>query len=329
MDKSVVEAHPQLYHYTTAAGLQGIVESQQLRATSIEYLNDAEEHTGFFDRRLPRLLEKPVRAAAGKIASTSSGRSQLNTSGGLEEAVKEEIVALVDALRSTTFKLNKPYVTAFCSVPKQSPDDGLLSQWRGYGSDGGYAIVFETGRLQQLLDEEHKSFNYQVMVWGDVEYYDQDTSQKALHPETLEREAIVQEAIRNFILTNKPEELDSLAESITALSCMHKHRGFAEEAEVRIAALPSNTALFELAQNSGDKRPRKPVEFTMKNGVLVPYIMLFGHDSNGDATKLPIIKVIVGPHPERLKRKKAVELMLEQHQIEAKVTVSDIPYLGR
>ncbi len=329
MDKSVVKAHPQLYHYTNAAGLQGIVESQQLRAMSIEYLNDAEEHTGFFDRRLPHLLEEPVRATAEKIASTALGLSQLNASGGVEDVVKAEIVTLVSALRSTTLKLNKPYVTAFCSVPIQSPDDGLLSQWRGYGSDGGYAIVFETEGLKQLLDEEKMSFHYQFSVWGDVEYYDQDTSQKAAYPETIEWEKIVQQTFRSYMLTNKPDELDALAEPITALSCMHKHRGFAEEAEVRIVAVPSNTELFKLAQNSGDKRPRKPIEFVRKNGILVPCIMLFGHELNGNATRLPISKVIVGPHSERLKRKKAVKLMLEEHEIEAEVTVSDIPYIGR
>ncbi|HMC13498.1 MAG TPA: hypothetical protein VKG67_04050, partial [Gallionellaceae bacterium] len=74
MGKSVNEAHAHLYHYTTAAGLQGIVESQQLWATNIAYLNDAEELTGFFDRSLPHLLEESVRSAAEKIASTTSGR---------------------------------------------------------------------------------------------------------------------------------------------------------------------------------------------------------------------------------------------------------------
>lgn len=330
MGKSVVEAHQYLYHYTTAAGLQGIVESQQLWATNIAYLNDAEEHIGFFDRRLPRLLEEPIRTAVAEIANTASGRSRIDACGGVEKTVEELMEVLVSTLRSTTLKLNKPYVTAFCSaIQKHTPDDGLLSQWRGYGTDGGYAIVFETNGLQQLLDEESKSFHYQFSVWGDVEYYDQDTSQKAAYPETLEREAIIQQTIRSFILTNKPEELDALAEPIAALSCMHKHRGFVEEAEVRIVAVPSNAELFKLAQNSGDKRPRKPVEFAMKNGILVPYIKLFGCQSNGNAAKLPISKVLVGPHPERLKRQKAVELMLEKHEIEAKVTVSDIPYLGR
>lgn len=331
MDKSVVEAHQQLYHYTTAAGLQGIVKSQQLWATNIAYLNDAEEHTGYFDRRLPHLLAETIRAAIAEVASTAAGQSHIDSIGGIEKVGEDLKRSIPTSIRSVTLKHNNPYITSFCSaLPQQHSDDGLLSQWRGYGLDGGYAIIFEANELQQLLDEEKKNFHYQFGVWGDVEYYNQGASQKAAHPETLKQEAIVQEAIRKIILTQDFDAFDPpFYNAITSLSCMHKHRGFVEEAEVRIVALPSNTELFKLAQNSGDKRPKKPVEFAMKNGVLVPYIKLFGCQSNGNAAKLPISKVIVGPHPERLKRQKAVELMLEKHEIEAKVTVSDIPYLGR
>lgn len=61
MVKSVVEAHPQLYHYTTAAGLEGIVRTQQFRATNIYYRHDTEEYIGFFKRRLPCLLDEAMR----------------------------------------------------------------------------------------------------------------------------------------------------------------------------------------------------------------------------------------------------------------------------
>jgi hypothetical protein len=58
--------------------------------------------------------------------------------------------------------------------------------------------------------------------------------------------------------------------------------------------------------------------------LLMPYIKLFG-----EGQKLPIRKILVGPHPDKTKRKRAVQQMLEQHAIEAEVLVSDIPYLGR
>ena len=49
--------------------------------------------------------------------------------------------------------------------------NGLLSQWRGYGVGGGYAIVFDPSGIEQLLNLENKMFQYQHMQWGDVHYY--------------------------------------------------------------------------------------------------------------------------------------------------------------
>lgn len=191
MSKSVSEVHSQLYHYTTAAGLQGIVESQQLRGTSIAYLNDAEEHTGFFDRRLPSLLEKAIRAAAEEIQDIPAERSRFEAAGGIQEAL-QAARGFGDAIKTATLKFNSPYVASFCTtLPQQDADDGLLSQWRGYGSDGGYAIVFDTHGLDKLLEAESKNFHYQYLFWGDVEYYDQDSTYAAAQPETIEAEMIV------------------------------------------------------------------------------------------------------------------------------------------
>jgi hypothetical protein len=330
LDNSITKRHTQLYHYTTAAGLRGIVESQQLRATNISYLNDAEEQTGFFDRRLSRLLEIPIRSAITEHAGTASGRSIIEQQGGIEQTVAELTSALFTEIRSSSLKHNTPYTTSFCSaLHKQTNDDGLLSQWRGYGLDGGYAIVFETQRLEQFWLEEGKGFHYQYAIFGDVEYYDQDTIEKAAYLETLEWEVIVQNSIHGFTLTQNPAKFNPLHEAIVALSCLHKHSGFREEAEIRIVVVPTSNELYEEERKNGDKRNVKPVLFEMKNGVLVPYILLFGHLLNGNKAKLPISKVIVGPHPDKLKRQKAVKLLLEQHGIRAEVTVSDIPYLGR
>lgn len=123
--------------------------------------------------------------------------------------------------------------------------------------------------------------------------------------------------------------MDVTFEPVTALSCLHKHRGFREEAEVRIVAIPANSEVFEASQKAGDNRPKKPVHFVRKNGILVPYIELFGTEDSGSKRKLPVTRVIVGPHPAKLNRQKAVALMLEQYEINAEVTISDIPYLGR
>jgi hypothetical protein len=329
MAKTVSEVHSHLYHYTTAAGLQGIVESQQLRATNIAYLNDAEEHTGFFDRRLPSLIEKAITAAAKEICNIPAERSRFEAAGGIQEALRTAR-SLSDTIKTSTLRFNSPYLASFCTtLPQQHPDDGLLSQWRGYGSDGGYAIVFDTRGLEKLLEVESKKFHYQYLFWGDVEYYDQEPAYVAAQPETIEAEMAVQGAIRHFMRGGGAESLEPLFDPITKLSCSHKHRGFREEAEIRIVAIPTNGELLKLAQESGDRRPTKSLRFVMKNGLSVPCIMLFGPDASGNSARLPISKVIVGPHPEKRKRQKAVQIMLEQYEVDATVTVSDIPYIGR
>lgn len=330
MVKSVVEEHQRLYHYTTAIGLDGILKSQQLWATHISYLNDYEEHTGFFDRRLPLLLKEPVQSALTEIGNTISGRKIINEEGGAEKVIANLIRDLSASIRTSSLSFNQPYVTSFCrELPGKASENGLLSQWRGYGPDGGYAIAFDTQRLDELLEGESRKFYYELIHWGDVDYFDDDQDIKDRHPETLEWEKTLQGAIEQFILTQRPEAFDPLHLVLSQLSCRHKHIGFSEESEVRIIAFPPNAELLAEARKKGDNRPTNPIRFIPRRGLLVPYIALFGHNAGEEKIRLPITKIIVGPHPEKLKRQKAVELLLEQLEIPAKVDVSDIPYVGR
>jgi hypothetical protein len=329
--KKVSEEHPVLYHYTTAIGLQGIVESQQLWATNIAFLNDAEEHVGFFDRRLPAILTEPIRESLSELDKSERGRTAIQAEGGNEAAGLKLRDSLVKLLRSHTLSFQEPYITAFCSpIAHPTENDGLLSQWRGYGTDGGYAIVFDSARLEELLQAEVDKYLYQFMTWGDADYYsDQDAVLKSSHLETFELEKTLKSAIREFILSQSPKALEPLLEPITTLSCRHKHGGFREESEVRMIAVPANDDVWNEAKRRNIEIQRKSVHFTNKGGVLVPYIKLFGNDGESANRKLPIVRVIIGPHLERDKRKKAVELLLKQNGIDAPVLVSEIPYLGR
>jgi hypothetical protein len=58
----------------------------------------------------------------------------------------------------------------------------------------------------------------------------------------------------------------------------------------------------------------------------VPYVNLFeGITQPGN--NLPIKRIIVGPHPDKERRKLAVEKLLKQNGINADVSMSAIPYL--
>jgi len=328
MRKSVVESYPQVWHYTTVLGLHGILTSQQLWATNISYLNDAEEFTGFFDRKLLHLLKEGVLEGIAEACKTAQGLSVIEAAGGLGVVEGELPNKLLAILRATTLRL-QAYVTSFCyTPPERDSEDGLLSQWRGYGSDGGYAIVFDTQGLDELLRDEQQRFLYSFGHWGDVDYYDDDAGAGAAHEETLEWEAAIRKTIVSIIVERNLHPAEALFEPVISLSTRHKHRGFREESEVRIAVVTPNDETIREARKAGNNRLKKPVYFTPRGGVLVPHIALFERPA-GEAATLPIRKIIVGPHPEKLKRKEAIEMLLDQLKIEAKVVASDIPYLGR
>jgi hypothetical protein len=48
----------------------------------------------------------------------------------------------------------------------------------------------------------------------------------------------------------------------------------------------------------------------------------------GEWAKLPIVSVIVGPHPNQSLQKDAIERLLEQKGIAASVRLSSIPFRG-
>jgi hypothetical protein len=327
MMSELTAAHKELYHYTTAAGLEGIVKTQQLRATNISFLNDAEEHVGYFDRRLPLVIEKAARAAIKTVIDLPVGRARIKKLGGVEGAISEA-KKLGPNIRNTTLEFNSPYIVSFCPKSK-IPNNGLLSQWRGYGVDGSYAIVFDTGKLAELLHSEDSNFHYQMLYFGDVDYYDEDTPEKARHDETIEAEKRVEDSLRDFYLSGEQDAVEPLYKAVTLLSCSHKHEGFSEEKEVRIIAVPANDSVYKAGQTQGDVRPQKQIQFTLKNGALVPHLMLFEPMADAEKIALPIKKVIVGPHPDKRNRQKSVNSLLKTHGIDAEVVVSEIPYIGR
>src|SRR5687768_16519179 len=105
----IPDAPAALYHYTTAAGLLGIVSSHHLRGTNYSFMNDASEFTYGVELALKRF-----------DAESRKNREQ-----------KDEISLLVGVAGEVWMKrqasLSETYVTCFT----EARDD--LNQWRGYG----------------------------------------------------------------------------------------------------------------------------------------------------------------------------------------------------
>jgi hypothetical protein len=327
MSEDVSIKYPELFHYTGAAGLSGIITTGTLWATHVGFLNDQEEYKIFFEKRIPSILRRAIDAAYARVKDRDDVKRAMAKFGG-ENAYKDaKLTELVPFFSDKTRGMNEPYVLSFCaSTSERVSAHGLLSQWRGYGRDGGYAIAFDTARLEELWRRESKTIKGMPLFMGNVEYFEDPANDIGEHPETREQTEVVIEAFAKFLLSAKSVDLEPVFEPIHNLACLTKHCGFREEHEVRLVISHPSAELLRLAPS---EHILKPIRNVVRDGVPVPYMALLESLPEPLAGRLPIKRVIVGPHPDRLARKTAVETLLRQYGYEAKVDVTDIPYRGR
>lgn len=320
-----LEEPTELFHYTGIAGLKGILESQTLWATHYKYLNDEEEITNFKPRIKNLLLSILVQVNQDNHLSFS-----------LEDLEKraEYIVNLSYRTLLLTHEskqpLVEPYITSFCRADNTNVEKhGLLSQWRGYGQSGGYAIVFDAPVLKNLIGEECKKWYYSFLHGGDVVY--SDASDEEIQQEIgcyLEK---LREGFTEFLKTCTRGPLENTFEPLLAAGCRYKHWGFKEEKEFRIVAIASSSeTVEELKRQLCTSLKEKPKRHFIRAGMAVPYLNLLEGITSLPTKPLPIKRIIVGPpRQEQEKRIRAVEILLKQLRIHADVSRSDIPYLGQ
>lgn len=229
-----------LYHYTSAAGFQGIVENCSLWMTDIEFLNDVKEGVEFFDIASVVLNENPIAA------------NDENIRGYIEGVIK----AIADPDGGRHF-----YSLSFSKKPD------LLSQWRGYCPvEGGYCLGFDEKVLSlnscMGRNEISQSSIFHLGSYDCV--YDEN-----------EKKMLVVEFIRNFIdwyipamnkkmKGDKSSFITGLIRHLDAVSILRskiKNSHFKEEDEKRIVA--------HVSQNSGDMP-----NYRRKGNVLIPYLTL-------------------------------------------------------
>jgi hypothetical protein len=302
----------ELFHYTTAEGLRGLLTKKKLWATRSDFLNDSEEREGFFRYRLPILVSGVV-------------TKQLGCSPAQEQ--EEAQAKLVQFLRDLVLHDDPAYIVSLCNGAKFDSENGLLSQWRAYGTDGGYAVVFDTERLIQALKSERLSFDYGMLDMDAVAYYSNDGNVHSSHPRISQYEELLVQELN----LEKTKAGFILYEALTLLSTLYKNRGFHEEDEIRIVAVPrtmSTRTLISIGMKKPveDFLPRKAIEFRSRDGLLLPYLEL-PLAPELESPSLPIKRIIVGPHPDADRRTEAANAMLTELNIDAKAYKSGIPYV--
>jgi hypothetical protein len=319
MTTKLHEEHEEVMHYTSASGLHGIVTSKTLWASHTSFLNDIEEVEGFFDRVLPGILKPEVERYFKDVENLS----ELARAGRLlgEDVILHFLKKIVGKCKDGECRAQDHYVFSFCVTndPRIS-NHGLLSQWRGYGLDGGYAIVFDSAGLESLLTEESKLYHEESLMWGNAEYHMSSTT---ANEQVLDLIRDMRESVSKYLTTGDTKEFNFNSTSQLASFC--KHRGFEEENEFRIVVSEPSVEVGPDPENRSGKPCRKAHSY-LRDGVSVPCLHLF---EDQILKALPIRRVIVGPHPEKVKRKRAVELLLHNHAIEAEVLVSDTPFRGK
>ncbi|MFA4828531.1 MAG: DUF2971 domain-containing protein [Thermodesulfovibrionales bacterium] len=321
------DVYEKLYHYTTWDGLLGILQTQTLWATHYRFLNDYSEIVLFRDK-LVSLILPYVREGYEKLVKQSPHiELKISQEGGLDQVIQHDAAVVVDTQYRATG--DEIYILSFCGQHKNPHinSNGLLSQWRGYGAGGGLALVFNTQKLEEVLEIEAKRFEYSAMHLSDLIYSDdEDRLKKELYKDL----SIIADDVKQLFdpaKLSEKEKAGALKSYLAFVNCIsrYKHCGFSEENEVRAVVLPVSIdqEYLELARtNAATLRPEKERKFRDKNGQLVPYIELL----NSSDIELPIERIIIGPHKEKEARAAALRVMLKNTKI--KITCSDIPFVG-
>lgn len=311
-----------LFHYTTAAGLLGIVKDQVLWATHANYLNDTTELKILAGLLAPQ-ISKELRSVVPKLEAAGAFTSELMKTFG-EGLFDDQAQRICRAIMRSVENTAPIYITSFCMHAEDSEESrhGLLSQWRGYAR-GGFAIEFDEKALDSLTLSDSKQ-SLQMFATRKVAYRDHEkhanldrfngagtamlrAAFQIVAPKLATRDDIAQ------LLG----DIDLTAFVIPTIDTMPflKSPRFEEEREYRLVA----SAFRPQYKNHKEVRSTIPVHFREGLGGLVPYIRLFDKPEQ----RLPIKKIIVGPHRDQQNQYDAVRLLLEEHEIEAEVICSD------
>jgi hypothetical protein len=311
-----------LYHYTTTAGFKAIVETKSLHASSIEFLNDRREL-----RVLDSFLVPRLKARFRQIFLDLRQRKIASASMNVDAVAQHDAETFVRALHTVSSDQAPIFVCSFCrAASKEAEANGLLSQWRGYGADGGIAIEFEFAGLKAITDAENETYQYASISGCDVIYGDSDAEFSEIGKPALEKfasgipsliEETLHEAGISYTFPGEKIGIKDLYTPYFSIAPRLKHPGFEEEREFRFIF-----PVIRGATPPDERRKRKGILFKSRLNYLLPYIVV-----NEVGLNLPIRRVIVGPSMEAQRRVTSVQMFLREHDLkDVEVTLSAIPF---
>jgi hypothetical protein len=288
-----------VYHYTSAATLLKIVESESIWATNLQYLNDITEST--------HCINALRRRVTNFLARNPSDFAEVFES----------------ALHDAELEFEPPYVASFSAIQDSLP------LWRSYCPNGnGVSIGFKVSALNRsvlahaptnnsiLAHAPTNDISIQYSKLKPVEYL--NINDFELQDRIL-RQCLEQLSLYSYKRDSEPQGertgLDDdwfLSLQIRDRSCLVKHSGFETEREIRLIA-PSRFL-------SGAS-----VKFRCPRTTIVPYVEVFMPKRKEDGYFID--SVVVGPTPNPELTVKAITLLFVSKEIDNVVVLkSDIPY---
>lgn len=246
-----------LFHYTSLTGLEGILETGEIWATNIRYLNDSSEYRHGIQ-------------LARDIAQELSDKSH-----GEDKAFYE---AILDILR---FKYGDyvldMYVASFC----ENKDE--LSLWRGYCLSGGYSFGYD---WRNNVNEElliapcmYRNEDKKDLIIEDLEIcrtHDIGTIREELRRHGHDVRADTTEAQIRAI---------NFALSLIFYTAALKHEGFRDEREWRVMCIPHSQEDVRYRKRGNMMIPYIPINLCDENRLNVPRIIVGPLDSRRQAAE--------------------------------------------
>ena len=335
-ERRVSDEHAELFHYTSVSALRGILDSGMLWATQASHLNDTSEMRLFWVRlseRFTEHFEEEIRTLARKKPKI---KRRIKARGGVRHVAQSEGKMMANLMRSRLLGDDDaegsaiPFVFSFTKHSSNTAEGrdhqqhGMLSQWRGYGSPEGVAIVFDTREIERLLGIEACLFDYFSCYLANVVY---DSGGRSLTREFPKLSDAVQKLSQAWIVRNDDAAQDLLrviTPELPVAAGRFKHNAFAEEDECRIVAARTSNAFRQDLENAGIStgKPAKPIFHREGRCGSIPFIKLF----DGFSKVLPIRRIIVGPSQNQLAHEQAVQEMVDGRAI--CIQRSSIPFVG-
>jgi len=325
-----------LYHYTSDAGLRGIIENDCIWATDIRFLNDWTEFTHIFNQEsVAAFVESFIAGIPGDIDQDAR---RVTIDGVLAKKNYPQLVEIIES-RPPYGKPKKAFVCSFTADAEAGGNPGdRLSQWRGYSHGSqGFSLGFDRTLLKRQTETQDNHVDATAQLVQCI--YDDATKRSALvdmgrdAANAFIRLRSSGEAVPPWFVTQHPSPTEDyvktsyyLLKSLTTVTptyyksaAQFKHQGFAEEHEWRIVYHSLHKSLMpRLKSRTGQFGLTPYIEFPLAL-----------HSAGTCSLKRLVVgpSTHVGPGDHQQNIKHSVELLLQKHGISGvEVAISLIPF---